>query len=461
MRVVKFFALLLVLALAAAGGAYFVAGRAAGPVIVIHQPDVVGQSSVFEVTVDAPDGRLADLAVDVRQGDRTFPLLVLASAPAESISREGGDRLRIRGPIGRSSVPELRTGPAQIIVSAARPVLRGWRQVSSHTARDVQVQLEPPRISVVSTHHYVNVGGSELVVYRVKPPGVESGVRVGGTTYRGFPASSAGVPGDPELSVAFFALPYNQPSGVSIELFARDPAGNEARAQFEHRVFPKKFRRSTIPVDDAFLARVVPPILEQSPELSASGADPLAAFLKINNDLRRTNNATVAALAKLTAAAVLWRGAFEPLGGAQVESGFADDRTYTYGGKEVDRQVHLGFDLATTANAPVTAGNHGRVIYAKLLGIYGNCVVIDHGLGVQSLYGHLSSFEVREGESVRKGQVLGRSGQTGLAGGDHLHFSMLVAGQFVNATEWWDPHWIEDRVTRKLRDAGAAPSPAP
>jgi murein DD-endopeptidase MepM/ murein hydrolase activator NlpD len=460
MRVVKFFVVFLVLALAAAAGAYYVAGRAAGPVIVIYQPDIVGHASTFEATIDAPNA-LADFAVELRQGDKTFPVLASMSAPAESIAREGGDRLRIRGSVGRKSVPELRTGPAQIVVSATRPVLWGWRQASSRAARDVQVRLEPPRVSVVSTHHYINVGGSELVVYRVKPPDVESGVRIAGTTYRGFPASSAGVSGDPELSVAFFALPYNHPSGSPMELYARDTAGNEARAQFEHRVFPKKFRRSTIPVDDAFLARVVPSILEQSPELNTPAADPLAAFLKINNDLRRTNNATVAALAKQTAASVLWRGAFQPLGGAQVESAFADDRTYTYGGKEVDRQVHLGFDLATTANAPVIAGNDGKVIYAKPLGIYGNCVVIDHGLGVQSLYGHLSSFEVREGEDVRKGQVLGRSGQTGLAGGDHLHFSMLVAGQFVNATEWWDPHWIEDRVTRKLRDAGAALSRTP
>jgi murein DD-endopeptidase MepM/ murein hydrolase activator NlpD len=121
----------------------------------------------------------------------------------------------------------------------------------------------------------------------------------------------------------------------------------------------------------------------------------------------------------------------------------------------VDRQVHLGFDLAKTANAPVTAGNNGKVVFASELGIYGNAVIIDHGMGVQSLYGHLSSFGVNEGDTVKKGQQLGASGQTGLAGGDHLHFSMLVNGQFVNATEWWDAHWIEDRITRKLRDAGA------
>jgi murein DD-endopeptidase MepM/ murein hydrolase activator NlpD len=273
--------------------------------------------------------------------------------------------------------------------------------------------------------------------------------------YPGFPGAGAGLR-DPELRVAFFALRYDQKPDPPMEVFARDPAGNQARAQFDRRVFPKVFRTSRIPLDDAFLSRVVPAILEQSPQVKASSGEPLASFLAINNELRRLNNLTIAELAKKSAPTMLWEGAFQPLGGSQIESSFADFRTYLYGGKEVDRQVHLGFDLAKTANSPVTCANNGKVIFARDLGIYGNAVIVDHGLGIQSLYAHLSSFGVGEGDEVKKGQTLGASGQTGLAGGDHLHFSMLVNGEFVNATEWWDPHWIEDRILRKLRDAGAA-----
>ena len=98
--------------------------------------------------------------------------------------------------------------------------------------------------------------------------------------------------------------------------------------------------------------------------------------------------------------------------------------------------------------------NAGVVLYAADLGIYGNCVIVDHGLGVQSLYAHLSSIEVKEGDRVEKGRVLGRSGMTGLAGGDHLHFTMLVNGQAVNPVEWWDPKWMQDRVLRKIAEAG-------
>ena len=152
----------------------------------------------------------------------------------------------------------------------------------------------------------------------------------------------------------------------------------------------------------------MPAILQSSPQLQASPDDLLPAFLKINNDLRRMNNETIAALAKKTAPTILWDGAFQPLGGSQIESSFADFRTYLYDGKDVDRQVHLGFDLAKTANAPVTAANNGKVVFAAELGIYGNTVIVDHGMGVQSLYGHLSSFAVKEGDDVKKGQTAGR-----------------------------------------------------
>jgi murein DD-endopeptidase MepM/ murein hydrolase activator NlpD len=215
-------------------------------------------------------------------------------------------------------------------------------------------------------------------------------------------------------------------------------------------VFPKPFRRSRIELDEAFIGRVVPAILERTPALKPDGDD-LAKFLTINRDLRQQNAETIAKLAAQTASEALWSAPFKQLGNSKVESAFADHRTYFFRGKEVDQQVHLGFDLAVTANVPIVAANRGRVIYADYLGIYGNCVIVDHGLGVQTLYAHLSSFETAAGQTVEQGQTLGRSGMTGLAGGDHLHFTQLVHGRAVTPVEWWDAHWIEDRVLRKLR----------
>jgi murein DD-endopeptidase MepM/ murein hydrolase activator NlpD len=221
-----------------------------------------------------------------------------------------------------------------------------------------------------------------------------------------------------------------------------------------HRVFPRPFAKSRIELDQRFLDRVVPAISAETPSLGPPGDDLVAAFLKINGELRRQNNETITALMGKTRPQMLWTSAFAQLGNTAVQSRFADYRTYFFGGKEIDRQVHLGFDLASTAQAPVHASNRGVVVLASFLGIYGNCVVIDHGMGVQTLYAHLSSIDVREGDEVDKDQVIGRTGITGLAGGDHLHFTLLVGGTAVNPVEWWDPHWIEDRIFRKIREAG-------
>jgi murein DD-endopeptidase MepM/ murein hydrolase activator NlpD len=221
--------------------------------------------------------------------------------------------------------------------------------------------------------------------------------------------------------------------------------------------FSKVFSHSTIPID-SWVARVVGPIVAHTPDMKLSSApeDVVPTFLRINGELRRQNALTIAELAKKSAPKMLWAEPFQPLGNAAVEARFADFRTYTYMGKEVDRQVHLGFDLAVTQQVPILAAQRGIIVHAAYLGIYGNCVIIDHGLGVQTLYGHLSSIDVKAGDTVDKGQTLGRSGMTGLAAGDHLHFTVLVNGTPVNPVEWWDIKWMQDRVFRKIREAGGS-----
>jgi murein DD-endopeptidase MepM/ murein hydrolase activator NlpD len=255
--------------------------------------------------------------------------------------------------------------------------------------------------------------------------------------------------------VAFFALLHDQDLNTPIRLFARDEAGNTARADFDYRSFPKPFKRSQIKLDDPFLERVVSAILEGTTEIKPEG-NTLAKFLVINGELRRKNAEKIASFASQTSAELLWGGTvFHPFRNNAVESAFADHRTYVYQGKEVDQQIHLGFDLASYTGTPIVAANRGEVVFADELGIYGNCVIVDHGMGVQSLYAHLSSIDVKPGQMVEKEATLGRSGMTGLAGGDHLHFTMLVNGRMVNPVEWWDSHWVEDRILRKLRAAGA------
>jgi murein DD-endopeptidase MepM/ murein hydrolase activator NlpD len=456
----RWLAALLVLLALAAGVAYIVAGRSAPPRVTINQPTrFVGQTGSLDVTAEAPNAKFTTLAIALEQNGKTVPLFALDNAQQATVSAVDRNQLRVTRPLGKQSVPELQSGTARIVVTATRPSFLNLRQLTSTASKDVQVRLEPPRIAVVSTKHYVNHGGSEMVVYRATPADAASGVRVGDVEYRGFPAAGAGVTGaGPEVKVAFFALLHDQDMRTPIVAFVRDEAGNEAKATFVDNVFPKPFKKSRIELDDKFIDRVVPEIIEHSPELKmtapAQGSpEMIAAFVKVNSELRKINADQIAAFAAKTSPNKLWEGPFVQLGNSQVEASFADHRTYFYKGKEVDQQTHLGFDLAVTSRVPVVAANAGTVMNASWLGIYGNCVILDHGMGVQSLYGHLSSFDVKVGDTVTRGQPIGRSGMTGLAGGDHLHFTMLVGGRMVNPVEWWDAHWIADRVQRKLDEA--------
>ncbi len=442
------------------GGAYVYAGRMPGPSIEITKPvKFVGQSTTVEVTIRAPKARVSDYTIAFEQNGKQTPIASMSTAGSD-VKAEGPDTIRITKTFGRDVIPDLKTGPARIVVTAVRPVLYDLRKTTSTVSRDVQVRLERPQIAVLSTKHYINLGGSEMVVYRAMPADVESGVQVGDLKYPGYPASGAKIEGvyiaDPTVKVAFIALRWDQDVNTPMYAYARDEAGNSARADFDRLTFPKPFKKSRIELTDAFIDRVVPSILDTTTEVNPQGSN-LDKFLVLNGELRRKNADKIASYAAQTSPEILWGGAvFHPFTNTAVEAAFADQRTYFYGGKEVDRQTHLGFDLARIVNSPIVAANRGKVLHASPLGIYGNCVILDHGMGVQSLYAHLSTIGVKVGDMVEKEQEMGKSGMTGLAGGDHLHFTMLVNGQTVNPVEWWDAHWIQDRIVRKLREASGS-----
>jgi murein DD-endopeptidase MepM/ murein hydrolase activator NlpD len=96
------------------------------------------------------------------------------------------------------------------------------------------------------------------------------------------------------------------------------------------------------------------------------------------------------------------------------------------------RSAHGGADFLSAAGTPVHAPSAGRVAVARGLYFSGNTVVIDHGLGLFSMLAHLSAFDVREGERVTAGQLVGRVGATGRVTGPHLHWAMRVGGARVD-----------------------------
>jgi murein DD-endopeptidase MepM/ murein hydrolase activator NlpD len=457
MSVTKILIAVLVVAVMAGAGAYYLARQEPGPVLQLRQPGAtIGRQLTFELTVTSPGGRIKRLEAVLEQSGRSIPLVSYAAPGDATITQETPDRARIVRKMAGAPLAGLRDGPARIEIVATRQVFFGLREAETRVRYELKVRVKPPTISVVSKGHRLILGGAEAIVYRVTPPDVDSGVQVGDVYYPGYAASGAGVKGDPSLKVAFFALLFDQDATTPMRLVAKDVAGNTATASFDHKVVVKRISRSRVKIDDGFLARVVPAVLKDTPGLSlpsATTAERLNAFVTMNSELRRKNAEAIEKAAAASAPDMLWSGAFKRLGRTKTESAFADHRTYLYNGREVDQQVHLGFDLASTKAMPVAAANAGKVLFAGPLGIYGNTVIIDHGMGLQSLYAHLSAIEVEVGDRVVKGEKVGKSGRTGFAAGDHVHFTMLVAGRPVTPVEWWDQHWINDRILRKFTEA--------
>nr|HID58954.1 M23 family metallopeptidase [Desulfobacterales bacterium] len=357
----------------------------------------------------------------------------------------------LRGSAVHNKIIRIQIQPQRIGVSDGEAILKvriwdySWRGRDGNCLKlnkRVTIDTCPPEIQILTRAHNINQGGTCLAIYRLFEPVAESGVLVEEKLFRGY----SGYFSDHDIYLAFFALPYNKGSGTRILLTATDLAGNRSVASIPFHINSKRFHKDMINITDDFL-RCKMPEFEGQVESSESLID---TFLRVNRDLRRSDMETISNVCQTSASTMLWKGRFLRMKGSEQKAGFADYRTYRYKGHIVDHQVHLGIDLASLVHSPVQAANTGRIIFTGRLGIYGNTVIIDHGFGLFSMYAHLSRLRVKTGQTVERGDIIGNTGSTGLAGGDHLHFGMIVQGTFVNPREWWDPLWVKHNVTEKI-----------
>ncbi len=347
---------------------------------------------------------------------------------------------------------ELSDGKAILRLAVWDYSWRGWWQGNqTYVEKSLVIDTLPPEIEVISRAHNLTQGGAGLFIYRTSEDCRISGVQVGDSFFPGY----AGYYKDPQIRMAFVGLSYQQGPGTQVLLKAVDQAGNTAKTGVRHHIRKKVFRNDAIQISDRFLNWKIPEF--ENIIKSESGGSLVDNFIQINRDLRKANYQQITELAKKTATGKLWEGVFLRMPGSANQAGFADHRVYNYKGKVIDRQVHLGLDLASVTHAPVPAANNGVVIFSEPLGIYGKTVLIDHGFGLFSMYAHLNRSDVSQGQQVSKGETIGRTGSTGLAGGDHLHFSILIHNTFVNPIEWWDPAWIINNIVSKIEAVPSAP----
>ena len=338
---------------------------------------------------------------------------------------------------------QIKQGPFEIAVWAVDTSLAGFGSGNAVVARgNYTLDTIAPKINVQTTTHNLNQGGCGLLIYTINEEPAKTGIKIGEDFFPGHK--------QPDGTYAcLFAMPYyTDKADFNPILIAEDAAGNNRNGSFWYHANGKKYRHDRINISDRFLNTKMPQFEGDFPGLPSQ----VQLFLKVNRELRKKNRAELHRVAKETSPTFLFEGKFKRLPNAATRAGFGDKRSYFYAGKVIDKQTHLGIDLASTRQAPIPAANNGRVVLAESdFGIYGNAVIIDHGLGLQTLYSHLSQIDVAPGDMVAKGQIIGKTGATGMAGGDHLHYGVICNGIPVNPIEWWDARWIKNNISSKLK----------
>ncbi len=325
-----------------------------------------------------------------------------------------------------------------------------WRQWfkgnRTYLEKNIIIDTKPPEIDIISRFHYINQGGACLIIYKLSEQCRRSGVYVEENFFPGY----SGHFQDKNILMTFFALNYKQGPGTKIFIKAIDHAGNTSKAGFHYNIKRKIFKKDVINISDEFLNWKMPEFdipVPQHSELTIKDK-----FLKVNRAIRKNSYNKVIELTENTDSVLYWDNVFLRLPKAANKAGFADSRVYKYKNKIIDRQIHLGIDLASIAQSPIPAANKGKVVFVGSIGIYGKSVIIDHGFGLYSMYAHLSSYNIEEKQMVSKGEIIGHTGITGLAGGDHLHYSILIHNTFVNPIEWWDKAWIKNNISSKINN---------
>jgi murein DD-endopeptidase MepM/ murein hydrolase activator NlpD len=308
-----------------------------------------------------------------------------------------------------------------------------------------------PVLSIIANSYKIQKGGSAIVIFKADDPHLQS-LKIEtnfGKTFIAQPFMKQG------YYASLVAWPVQEAS-FSATVIARDRAGNETRNAVPLRLKDHRYRVSNIELSDAFLDGKIAQLANEY-EQTAGVDDRLEQFRIINEKVRADNEKIIHDITSKVSKNMILEFSpepFYPLVNGQKVADFGDHRIYSYKGQEnISQAYHMGLDLASVAMGPITSSNGGNVVFSQPNGIYGNLPIIDHGFGLYTLYGHCSEVHVQKGDIAALGQQIAKTGLSGYAMGDHLHFGILVQGIEVRPEEWMDTKWIYDNITSVIESA--------
>jgi len=329
-----------------------------------------------------------------------------------------------------------------------------WGLFMGNTVKEehtLVIDQRQPVLSIIANSYKIQKGGSAIVVFRADDPHMES-LKIEtnfGKTFIAQPFLKEG------YYASLLAWPVQEQT-FSATVVARDRAGNEARSSVPLRLKDHVYRVSNIELSDAFLDGKIAQLANEY-EQTVGVDDRLEQFRIINEKVRADNEKIIHDITSKVSNDLVSDfnpNPFYPLVNGQKVADFGDHRIYSYKGQQnISQAYHMGLDLASVHMGPIKASNGGKVVFSQPNGIYGNLPIIDHGFGLYTLYGHCSEVHVQEHDTVSAGQEIAKTGLSGYAMGDHLHFGILVQGIEVRPEEWMDTKWIYDNITSVIDSA--------
>ena len=303
------------------------------------------------------------------------------------------------------------------------------------------IDNEAPLINIIAMSPSISKGGSALVIYQVKDQELKQSFIDMQDGNRFIPQKY----GKNGVYATLIAWQFTHDS-INPVIVAIDKANNKSILHINiHQKF-KKFRVSKIKATDRFINGKISELALSDAEF-ANIKDKLQKFKAVNELMRKKNEAYIHKMTKkVTPIDTKWRvNVFKPLHGFKRVGYFGDKRFYYYNdiNNIISTSYHVGMDIASIKHDKVYSSNAGVVVSTKPNGIYGNMPIIDHGFGLYTLYGHCSVILVQKGQKIVPHQIIAKTGMSGLALGDHLHFGVLIQGIEVMPSEWMNRDWVK------------------
>lgn len=439
--------LVLIFFIAVIAGAVFVFNSSMfernAPIVKVDNNGYWNLKDPLHVTIDDDTG-IVSYKITLKVKDQVF-----AIADEKFISKQNGISFDVKAP---KQLYRIKTDDAKLIITA-RDASKWDFLKGNETVKEFNfiVDSKRPELVSIANSYSIQKGGSAVVIFKASDENLKD-IKITTTFGKDFlpePFYKGG------YYISLIAWPIKQ-SSFRATIVVEDLAGNVSQEYVRLYLKDRRYKESHITLKDKFLDGKIAELSNEFEE--TDGVDDRIERFKIINEKVRAKNEDL--IHKITSKVAQDKMISDfnirpmyPLKNAAPVASFGDHRIYSYQGKIVSEAYHMGLDLASVQMGEITTQNPGHVVFANYNGLYGNNPIIDHGMGLYTLYGHCSSLTVNEGDDLKEGDEIAKTGMTGYAMGDHLHFGVLVQGIEVRPEEWMDKHWMKVNIEDIIAEA--------